>query len=53
MQVNHKKRMVIDYSGTTNKFTLLDAYSLPDRQDIVKIAQYKVYSTLDLRSAYH
>ena len=40
-QVNHKKRIVIDYSQTVNKFTLLDAYPLPDMQDIVRqIAQY-------------
>ena len=53
-QVNHKKRMVIDYSQTLNKFTLLDAYPLPYMQDIVRrIAQYKIYSTLDLTSAYH
>ena len=52
-QVNHKKRMVIDYSQTVNKFTLLDAYPLPHMQDIVRIAQYKVYSMLDLTSAYH
>ena len=53
-EVNHKKRMVIDYSQTVNKFTLLDAYPLPHMQDIVRrIAQYKVYLTLDLTSAYH
>ena len=52
--VNHKKKMVIDYSQTVNKFTLLDAYPLPYMQDIVRrIAQYKVYSTLDMTSAYH
>ena len=54
MQVNHKKRMVIDYSQIVNKFSLLDAYSLPHMQDIVtRIAQYKVYSMLNLTSAYH
>ena len=54
-QVNHKKKMVIDYSQTVNKFTLLDGYPLPQMQDIVKrIAQYKVLdSMLDLVSAYH
>ena len=53
-QVNQKKRMVIDYSQTVNKFTLLDAYPLPYMQDIVRrIAHYKVYSTLDLTSACH
>ena len=53
-QENHKKRMVIDYSQTVNKYTLLDAYPLPRMQDVVqKIAKYNVYSTLDLTSAYH
>ena len=54
VQENHKRRMVIDYSQTVNKFTVLDAYPLPRMQDVVqKVAQYKFYSTLDLRSAYH
>lgn len=53
--VNHpKKRMVIDYSRTINRFTLLDAYPLPKMDDLVrKIASFNVYSTLDLKSAYH
>lgn len=51
---NHKKRLVIDYSATINKFTLLDAYPLPKISDLVNtIAQYKVFSTVDLKSAYH
>ena len=51
---NHKKRMVIDYSQTINRFTLLDAYPLPRIDDTVNaIAQYRVFSTIDLRSAYH
>ena len=49
-----KKRLVIDYSQTINRFTLLDAYPLPRIDDMVnELAQYKVLSTLDLRSAYH
>ena len=53
-QENHKRRMVIDYIQTVNKYTLLDAYSLPRMQDIVqKVAAYKIFSTLDLTSAYH
>ena len=53
-QENHKRRMVIDYSQTVNKYTLLDAYPLPRMQDVVQnVARYKVYSTLDLTSAYH
>ena len=51
---NHKKRMVIDYSQTINRFTLLDAFPLPRINDLINdIAQYRVYSTIDLRSAYH
>jgi len=49
-----KKRLVIDYSTTINWFTLLDAYPLPNIEELVnKVAQAKYYSSLDLRSAYH
>ncbi|XP_062909829.1 LOW QUALITY PROTEIN: uncharacterized protein LOC134349429 [Mobula hypostoma] len=49
-----KNRMVVDYSQTINRFTQLDAYPLPRIADMVnQIAQYKVYSTIDLKSAYH
>ena len=51
---NHKKRLCIDYSQTINKYTQLDGYPLPRMQDVVnKVAQYNIYSTLDLKSAYH
>ena len=51
---NHKQQMVVDYSQTVNKYTLLDAYPLPRMQDVVqKVAAYKIYPTLDLTSAYH
>ena len=50
----HKKRLVIDYSQTINKFTLLDAYPLPRLDTMAEaISKYKYYSTLDLKSAYH
>ncbi|XP_069746773.1 uncharacterized protein [Narcine bancroftii] len=46
--------MVVDYSQTINRFTLLDAYPLPRITDVVnQIAQYRIFSTIDLRSAYH
>ena len=32
---NHKKRLVVDYSQTINRFTLLDAYPLPRIEDMV------------------
>ena len=51
---NDKKLLVIDYLQTTNRFTQLDAFSLP--KIIVttnEIVQYKVFSTLDLQSACH
>lgn len=51
---NHKKRLVIDYSETINRFTQLDAYPLPRIDETVNnIAQYRFFSTIDLRSAYH
>ena len=46
--------MVIDYSQTINRFTQLDAYPLPRIDETVnKIAKYRVFSTIDLKSAYH
>ncbi|XP_054287969.1 uncharacterized protein LOC129003695 [Macrosteles quadrilineatus] len=46
--------MVIDYSRTINRFTLLDAYPLPRIDDIInKVANYEFFSTIDLKSAYH
>ena len=50
----HKKRMAIDYSQTVNIYTQLDAYPLPRMDKFInKIARYKVFSTVDLKSAYH
>ena len=50
----HKRRMVIDYSQTINKFTLLDAYPLPNiEEQIAAISKGKIFSTLDLKSAYY
>jgi len=49
-----KKRLVIDYSTPINRFTLLDAYPLPNIEELVnKVAQAKYHSSLNLRSAYH
>ena len=46
--------MVIDYSQINNKFTLLDAYPLPNiDQQVSEIANGTVFSTLDLKSAYY
>uniref|UniRef100_A0A5S6QM86 RNA-directed DNA polymerase n=1 Tax=Trichuris muris TaxID=70415 RepID=A0A5S6QM86_TRIMR len=51
---SRKKRLVVDYSATINKFTLLDGYPLPRIDSIVNnLGQYKVFSTIDLKSAYH
>ena len=50
----HKKRLCIDYSETINQYTDLDAYPLPRIGDMVHdLAAYKVYSTFDLKTAYH
>ena len=49
-----KKRLVIDYSATINRFTLLDAYSFPNIEDLVnRIARDKYFSSIALRLAYH
>ena len=51
---NGKKRLCIDYSQTINRVTPLDAYPLPKMDQLAKtVAKYKVFSSLDLRSAYH
>ena len=51
---NHQKRLYIDYSQTINHVTILDAYPLPRIDDTVNfIAQYRLFSTIDLCSAYH
>jgi len=50
----HKKRLCVDYSQTINIYTELDAYPLPRIDDMVnELAKYSIFSTFDLRSAYH
>ena len=49
-----KKRLCVDYSQTINLYTELDAYPLPRIDTMInKLAQYKVFSTYDLKNAYH
>ena len=49
-----KRRMVIDYSRSINRYTSLDAYPLPQIEDIVsELSKYKVFTTVDLKSPYH
>ena len=51
---NKKKRICVDYSQTISLCTKLDAYALPQIYDLVNtLASYNVFSTFDLRSAYH
>jgi len=50
----HKKRLCIDYSQTINIYMELDAYPLPRIDDMInELSKYRVFSTFDLRSAYH
>ena len=50
----HRRRMVVDYSRTINKYTMLDAYPLPNLDELAhKVAQFSVFSSFDLKSAYH
>ena len=49
-----RKRLCIDYSQTINIYTGLDAFPLPRIDDIInKLAKYTIFSTFDLRRAYH
>jgi len=49
-----KPRLVIDYSMTINRFTLLDSYPLPRIDELIQeIAGNNVFSKLDLKSAYY
>ena len=46
--------MIVDYLQTINRFTQLDAFPLPRINELVNgIAQYRVFSAIDLRNAYH
>ena len=41
----HKKRMVIDYSQTVNRFTTLNAYPLPRIDDLAsKVSKFRIFS---------
>ena len=51
---HHRQRMVVDYSNTINIFTELDAYPMPNINEHVEtVSKYKVFSTFDLKSAFH
>ena len=50
----HRKRLVIDYSQTINRYIYLDAHPFPRIDEMIeRISRYTVFSTLDLTSAYH
>ena len=51
---NHRDRLVVDYSETINRFTLLDAYPLPLMEDVAsELARFEIISGFDLKSAFH
>ena len=51
---DEKNRMVIDYSRTINKFTIQDAYPIPNMDGLaLEVSRFSVFSTFDLSSAYH
>ncbi|KAJ8886976.1 hypothetical protein PR048_013190, partial [Dryococelus australis] len=51
--LNHRCKMAVDYSQTINRYTELDAFPLPPIEDVNKAASYKIYSCIDLCSAYY
>ena len=49
-----KKRLVVDFSQTINRFTEMDAYPLPNISDLInRIGKNKIFSVIDLSSAYY
>ena len=49
-----RKRLCVDYSQTINLYTNVDAYPLPQIDEMVnRLSKYKFFSTYDLKSAYH
>lgn len=51
---HHRQRMCVDYSNTVNIHTPLDAYPMPNiHQYIDNISKFKIFSTFDLKSAFH
>ena len=49
-----KKRLCADYSQTVNQYTEVDAHPLPRIDDMINnLAKYRVFSTFDLKNAYH
>ena len=53
-KTHRRKRLCVDFSQTVNLYTDLDAYPLPRIDEMInEIAKHKVFSTFDLRSAYH
>ena len=52
--LRHKIRLCVDYSQTINQYTKFDGYLLLRIDDVVNpLANYKVFSTFDLKRAYH
>ena len=51
---SNKKRLCTNYSKTINLYTELDAYPFSRIDDMInELAKYNVFSTFDLKSAYH
>ena len=53
-EIRDKKRLVVDYSGTVNPHTVIDAYPLPLIEPLIeRVSQNQIFNSLDLRSAFH
>ena len=53
-EVRDKKRLVVYYSGTVNPHTVIYAYPLPLIEPLIeRVSQNQIFSSLDLRSAFH
>ena len=53
-EIRDKKRLIVDYSGTVNPHTAIDASPLPLIEPLIeRVSQNQIFSSLDLRSAFH
>ena len=52
--IKKKKRLVIDYFQTLNRYALLDTYPVPYIDEMKnEIPKYRIFSTFDLKDIYH
>ncbi len=53
-EIRDEKRLIVDYSGTVNPHTVIDAYPSPLIELLIeRVSQNQIFSSLDLRSDFY